>query len=117
MESSNNFDFERAIVNSKWGFNNEEDYNFAKEGGFKTLKQVDKARKLNCFNAEEVNEVIKGKWSDGDELRDAINHGLDSNDKKIYDNIIMKYPHINWNIPSINWIKNNGDIISKQIKN
>ena len=90
----------------KGGFENQEDIDFAQQGGFDTIKDVRKARKLFCNTWEEMIAVQTNEWEDGNEMRHAMRQGFFENEKDLFTLTTEKNNHIKWNKQSIIWARN-----------
>jgi hypothetical protein len=101
-----NYDLKEIKLIVSGGFENQTDIDFAQQGGFDTIKDVQKARKLDCTTWEEMVAVQTNEWENGSEMRNAIAQGFFENEKELFSLTTEKNNHINWNRESILWARN-----------
>lgn len=91
----------------KGGFETEEDIEFAKAGGFLNMKEVKKARKIDCKTKKEMAQVLDNGWADGLILRKAVRRGIKADERKLYVQTFVENEHIPWTKDEIKWARGN----------
>ena len=97
------------------GFKTDEDVKFAKAGGFQSMKEVGKARKLMCQNKKELQQVLDNGWEDGNIMRNAIRKGFKASEYELYSKTIQEHGHIGWNKTEIAWARTQTDTTLKRL--
>ena len=101
-----NYDLKEIKLIVGGGFDIQADIDFAQQGGFENINDVEKARKLDCTTMGEMIAVQTNKWKDGSEMRNAIIKGFFENEKDLFILTTEKNNHISWNKQSILWARN-----------
>jgi predicted XRE-type DNA-binding protein len=91
----------------KGGFETEEDIEFAKAGDFLNMKEVKKARKLDCKTKKEMTQVLDNGWADGLIMRKAVRRGIKAEEHKLYVQTFVENEHIPWTKDEIKWARGN----------
>lgn len=101
------FDVAELKLVLKGGFETEEDIEFAKAGDFLNMKEVKKARKLDCKTKKEMTQVLDNGWADGLIMRKAVRRGIKAEERKLYVQTFVENEHIPWTKDELKWAREN----------
>jgi len=100
------YDLKKLKLVIDGGFKKKGDIDFAENGGFKTMKEVRKARKIKCTTMKEISIVEENGWGDGEVYRTAIKLGFKNKECALYNSTIIGIPGVTWDKISLKWARN-----------